>query len=150
MDGRIWTEINVLTSNLIWLGGRIWIETLCRPEILLYIWSQISSSPMHHKCHNFATLKFFSLFSSYFQFRLGNMNHHFSYLKSIIFIYEVFSWSLDDITFIQIWDWQKEYFFSEYIYLVLFLLIAKNILKLKITRPRRGMMIVKSKFKYCL
>ena len=37
LDGRIWTEINVLTSNLIWLGGRIWIEILCRPEILLYV-----------------------------------------------------------------------------------------------------------------
>ena len=37
MDGRIWTEINDATSNLIWLGSRIWIETLCRPEILLYL-----------------------------------------------------------------------------------------------------------------
>ena len=36
LNGRIWTEINVLTSNLIWFGGRIWIETLCRPKILLY------------------------------------------------------------------------------------------------------------------
>ena len=37
LDGRIWTEINVLTSILICLGSRIWIETLCRPEILLYV-----------------------------------------------------------------------------------------------------------------
>ena len=35
LDGRIWSEINVLTFNLIRLGGRFWIETLCRPEILL-------------------------------------------------------------------------------------------------------------------
>ena len=37
LDYRIWTEINVLTSNLIWLGSRIWIETLCRTEILHYL-----------------------------------------------------------------------------------------------------------------
>ena len=35
LDCRNWTEINVLTSNLICLGGRIWIETLCHPQILL-------------------------------------------------------------------------------------------------------------------
>ena len=33
LDGKIWTEVSVLTSDLIWLGGRV--ETLCRPEILL-------------------------------------------------------------------------------------------------------------------
>ena len=27
LDGRIWTEFNVLPSNLIWLGGRIWNPT---------------------------------------------------------------------------------------------------------------------------
>ena len=59
LDGRIWTEINVLTSNLIWLGGRIWIETLYRPEILLYVRHEVSgklcskplpNSPLSRKC----------------------------------------------------------------------------------------------------
>ena len=44
LGGRIWTEINVLTSNLIWLDGRFWIETLCRPKILLYVVSLFNAT----------------------------------------------------------------------------------------------------------
>ena len=36
LDGRIWTDINVLTSYPISLSSSIWIQTLCRCEILLF------------------------------------------------------------------------------------------------------------------
>ena len=36
VGGRIWREINILTSNLTWLDCRIWTETLCCPKILVH------------------------------------------------------------------------------------------------------------------
>ena len=40
LDGRIWTEINVLTSNLKWLGVNVWTETQFRHKILVYKWQK--------------------------------------------------------------------------------------------------------------
>ena len=36
LDGRIWTEINVLTSIMNWLGVNVWTETQFRHKILVY------------------------------------------------------------------------------------------------------------------
>ena len=40
LDGRIWTEINVLTSIMNWLGVNVWTETQFRHKILVYKWQK--------------------------------------------------------------------------------------------------------------